>query len=610
MIHKCYKGDGGCLDEKTGQCSRGFSMNYPQDRTTLDERGFPHYKRNKDENCRVVSHSVNILLDLNAHVNVEYTGSTYCVIYLYKYLFKGRKKVAATFRKKDKPRDEIEAYVKGRYMCAMDAMWRTYGYQTYPASIPAVNQVKIVLEDVCQDFLSKQKCCDLVVYFNRPVQLENMLYADMYNDYSWSYKLQKKYQQSPQLLNVEYFAIKIPSITKVIYVTKKILANPSITRVGMLCILSGEIWYLREILLQTAVRTFAGIVYTTFQESAIARGLIPDRGEAVHAFQEAIQFFTPPELRGYFIMLTVNGYATMDIFRNEHYYKLLQDDFLHDLNTTQAIADQKLIKDLSIRFEMEGQTCSKYGFPEPSEHLSELDIEKSRYSAAEQLLLFNHLSTVNPNTPEQQAIFSEIVDDIEHNRTNLYFIQGMGGSGKSALCKKLLAWARSINKICLCGASTGLAATIYENFNTAHSLFKYPVVEEEEDRDEASVTECQLSLECNPKRFELLTSTDLIVWDEFSSNNCDLFEAVCRALNDLQGKVCVTFGDFKQIAPVVPHASRLQIVQASIVSSHLWPNFKIKELTKNMRLIGLSEGTENLSEQRLRFLKTKRSTEK
>ena len=125
-------------------------------------------------------------------MNVEYTGSTYCVIYLYKYLFKGRKKVAATFRRKDRPKDEIQAYVKGRYMCAMDAMWRTYGYQTYPASIPAVNQVKVVLSDVCDDFLSKQKCCD----FNRPLQL----YALMFNDYSWSYKLRKKYQQLPELL--------------------------------------------------------------------------------------------------------------------------------------------------------------------------------------------------------------------------------------------------------------------------------------------------------------------------------------------------------------------------------------------------------------------------
>jgi len=66
-------------------------MNFPQDRTTLDERGFPHYKRNNDDDCRIVSHNVNILLDLDAHVNVEYTGSTYCVIYLYKYLCKKRK---------------------------------------------------------------------------------------------------------------------------------------------------------------------------------------------------------------------------------------------------------------------------------------------------------------------------------------------------------------------------------------------------------------------------------------------------------------------------------------------------------------------------------------
>jgi len=79
----------------------------------------------------------------------------------------------------------------------MDAMWRTYGYQTYPASIPAVNQIKVVLEDVCNQFLLDGKCCDIAVYFNRPVQLQHLLYTDMYNAYSWSYKLQKTYAASP-----------------------------------------------------------------------------------------------------------------------------------------------------------------------------------------------------------------------------------------------------------------------------------------------------------------------------------------------------------------------------------------------------------------------------
>ena len=98
MVHKCYKGDSGCIDEKTGVCKRGFDTNIIQNCTTLDERGFPHYKRNTEEDCKVVSHNVLILEDLNAHVNVEYTGSTYCVIYLYKYLFKGRKKVSKNFK--------------------------------------------------------------------------------------------------------------------------------------------------------------------------------------------------------------------------------------------------------------------------------------------------------------------------------------------------------------------------------------------------------------------------------------------------------------------------------------------------------------------------------
>ena len=376
----------------------------------------------------------------------------------------------------------------------------------------------------------------------------------------------------------------------------------------MLCILLGEIWCLREILLQAAVRgyqdakTYRGIVYTTYQESALARGLIPDRGEAVHAFKEALQYNTPRELRGFFIMLTINGYATMDIFKNTEYYKALQDDFLHEPYASQVIADKSLIQDLSFRFEMEGQTCSKYGFPEPTEHSSELDIEKGRYDAYQQLLLFQHLSTVIPNTAEQQSIFNEICADIEQHKTKLYFIQGMGGSEKSALCKKILAWARLKEKLCLGCASTGLAATIYENFKTAHSLFKYPVMEDE-DQDEPYVVEGQVNPECNSKRLELLQATDVIVWDEFPSNHRELFEAVCRALDNLQGKVCVTFGDFEQIAPVVPHGSRLQIVQSSIVSSPLWCNFEIRELTKNMRLIGLSEETQNLNLAQIQFLK-------
>ena len=110
-----------------------------------------------------------------------------------------------------------------------------------------------------------------------------------------------------------------------------------------------------------------------------------------------------------------------------------------------------------------------YGIPEPVEQFSEVDIEKSKYNMAEQLDLFNHLCTSIPNTNEQESIFEEITETIQSGTGCLYFIQGIGGSGKSTLCKKILAWSRSQDKICLGCASTGLAAMIYENFNTAHS---------------------------------------------------------------------------------------------------------------------------------------------
>ena len=47
----------------------------------------------------VVPNNRDLLLDWEGHINVEYAGSTYSVLYLYKYLFKGNKKVKAWIEK-------------------------------------------------------------------------------------------------------------------------------------------------------------------------------------------------------------------------------------------------------------------------------------------------------------------------------------------------------------------------------------------------------------------------------------------------------------------------------------------------------------------------------
>jgi len=189
------------------------------------------------------------------------------------------------------------------------------------------------------------------------------------------------------------------------------------------------------------------------------------------------------------------------------------------------------------------------------------------------------------------------MDSINNKRTSLYFIQGMGGSGKTTLAKKILAASRSKGILCLGCASTGLAATNYDNFDTAHGLFKYPVIEEGEIDEEDGEISCKLYE--HPERMELLQHAQVIVWDEFPSNHRNIFENVYHLMDNFQGKVVICMGDFRQIAPVITNGDRKQIVNASIKSSLLWEKFTILNLTINMRLL---QSVDN-AEQQIRYSK-------
>uniref|UniRef100_A0A1Y1KC94 ATP-dependent DNA helicase n=1 Tax=Photinus pyralis TaxID=7054 RepID=A0A1Y1KC94_PHOPY len=88
-----------------------------------------------------------------------------------------------------------------------------------------------------------------------------------------------------------------------------------------------------------------------------------------------------------------------------------------------------------------------------------------------------------------------------------------------------------------------------------------------------------------------LKNTKLIIWDEISMCHAHLLNAVDRSLRFLMncddpfgGIVIVVGGDFRQQAPVVPHGTRVQIVEACVKSSPVWKHFKELKLLQNMRL--------------------------
>ena len=163
MIHKCVYAEcgNGCLNKPAnegGVCKRQYGTGVLVPETHFNDKGFPVYKRPAKKDLNVVPYNPEILLDWNGHVNVEYSETVKRLLYLYSYLYKGSKKtnllitnmpandgqqnMQATaqgllcaqeqdaIERERAQNKEIKLYLKGRFLCSMDAVWRTFGYHT------------------------------------------------------------------------------------------------------------------------------------------------------------------------------------------------------------------------------------------------------------------------------------------------------------------------------------------------------------------------------------------------------------------------------------------------------------------------------------------------
>ncbi len=169
-----------------------------------------------------------------------------------------------------------------------------------------------------------------------------------------------------------------------------------------------------------------------------------------------------------------------------------------------------------------------------------------------------------------------------------FFVDGLGGAGKTFLYGCLLNKVRSTGDIALSMASSGIAALLLEGGCTAHSRFKIPVA------GLCGSSACYVPL--NSPQAALIRAACLIMWDEAPMAHKHVFEALNRTLQHVMGaidptlkdmlfgdKVVVMGGDFRQILHVVPRGTRGQIVDASLKrSAVLWHRVKVCQLHENM----------------------------
>ncbi len=89
-LHNCAIAVNGCKKDISDWCRRGCSCMETINETYVDQiTDRVVYQRWHCDNLRVVPYNLQMMIDWDSHINVEYSGSGHCVQYLYKYIFKG-----------------------------------------------------------------------------------------------------------------------------------------------------------------------------------------------------------------------------------------------------------------------------------------------------------------------------------------------------------------------------------------------------------------------------------------------------------------------------------------------------------------------------------------
>ncbi|XP_074346636.1 ATP-dependent DNA helicase RRM3-like [Apium graveolens] len=189
---------------------------------------------------------------------------------------------------------------------------------------------------------------------------------------------------------------------------------------------------------------------------------------------------------------------------------------------------------------------------------------------------------------EQLHAYASIIDTVENGKGGIFFVYGSGGCGKTFLYNTLYCKLRSVGRVVLPVATSGIAALLLPGGRTTHSRFHIPL-----KVDEYSVVGIKHGTELG----ELLKQTSLIIWDEAPMQHRHAAESVDRSLRDIMtsldperaslpfGGITIIFGgDFRKILPVIPKALRAQVVSASLNISKIWDRCRVFLLEKNLRL--------------------------
>ena len=591
-----------CQREIDGE--RVCKYGYPhliRDTTAIDQHtGRIHYRRLHQGDEWIVPHCLPLLRRHLCHINVEVASTSALFQYLFKYVHKGPDYSRVAFRDgADEVFNEADNFHRGRHLSATEAAWRILGYHIadrfpgvdcLPVHLPGRQTIRYGVQRGAAGSMS-----DLLRYFHRPRGPVYVL-APVAN----------RQRHFDELSYTEYFrffrheSLRTPPPNNLIYFLEHNLPPNQVgmrviprqrlhvTRITVVRTSQGELFYLRALLGARPARSFDdlrtvdGELLTTYQEAASRLGLFAANDEAHTALQEGVDgMHAPSTLRQLFVDLLLNG-ADHPVLLWEDFGASMSLDITVRADGDQSRDQQLAMASIARMLGEKGKSPDDYGLPMPEERYGEIAYHYDLYADRRFRLRQAADERVRNMNDEQRSIFDAVLTAIDQQQPLCAFIDGKAGRGKTFLVAALLDRLRSDGKLPMVGASSAFAALLYEGGTTIHSLFKVPVNERNE--------ELESSIQAGTPRARLLQEACCFFWDEAPMANKAVLACVDVLLRQLcdpdlpfGGKPFVLLGDFRQCAPVVRGGSRIETVQASIRSSHLWQLFVIHRLLTPIR---------------------------
>lgn len=322
------------------KCTKWFPKNF-QDATTIDEDGYPEYKRRdngvfvekmgtKLDNRFVVPYNPHLLMRYRAHVNVEYCNKSNSIKYLFKYVNKGPDRATLEISRQtnnqdaDKPVDEIKNYYDCRYVGPSEAAWRIFAFEIHQ-KWPPVQRLTFHLPN------------EQTVFFDDDDNIEDVIWKAQHFDtmfLAW-FAANRTYTEGRDLTYSEF-----PS--KFVWNAKDRVWQPrkqgySIGRVNYVPPGVGEKYYLRILLTiqkgctsYKSLRKVNGVTHDTFEDACFHLGLLDGDREFVDGITEASSLASGNQLRRLFVTLLSMKTMNKPDFVWESTWSILADGILYN----------------------------------------------------------------------------------------------------------------------------------------------------------------------------------------------------------------------------------------------------------------------------------------